>query len=110
MPGTMLYSESTMMNKANIISVFMNFAQVKQGFGCNSYLSNWKRKALITEHIGKKKKEKDNPGSKLWLVQPYNKMFMQKATDMPLRISQKMKYREKFFLSERAMKKFAQSI
>lgn len=30
MSGTMLYSESTMMNKANIMSIFMNFALFKQ--------------------------------------------------------------------------------
>lgn len=41
--------------------------------GYNSYLSNWKKKVLITEHIELKK---DNLHSKMWLAQPYNKMFM----------------------------------
>lgn len=63
-----------MINKANNIPVFMDFALFKQGFGCNSYLSNWKWRALITEHIEFLKT--DNPGSKMWLTQTYNKMFM----------------------------------
>lgn len=85
----------------------MDFALFKQGFGCNSYLSNWKRRELITEQIEFLKR--DNPGSKMQLAQNYNKMFMQKAADMPLRVTQKMKYGENFSF-EKAMKKFAQSI
>lgn len=55
MPGTMLCFESTMMNQAHITPVFMDFALFEQGFGCNSYLSNWKRRTLIKEHMDLKK-------------------------------------------------------
>lgn len=71
MPDTMLCSESTMMKKINIIHIFMtSFFKQKRVY---SYLSNWKKKVLITEHIELKK---DNLQSKMWLVQPHNKMFM----------------------------------
>ena len=52
----------------------MDFELFKQDFVCSSYLRNWKKRALIREHIESAKI--DNPSSKMWLTQTYNKMLV----------------------------------